>query len=50
MCHWLLLLFPLTVIIHIHTSENYIHKLVQIKKKKQKTLYDVLSQTVMALY
>lgn len=49
MCHWLSLLFPLTVIIHTHTSESYIHKLVQILKKK-KTLYDVLSQTVMALY
>lgn len=48
MCHWLLLLFPLTVIILTHTSESYIHKLVQIKKKT--TLYDVLSQTVMALY
>lgn len=46
MCHWLLLLLPLTVIIQTHTSESYIHKLVQ----QQQHCMMYLSQTVMALY
>lgn len=45
MCHWLPLLFPLTVIIHTHTSESYIHKLVQIKKKKKHCMMYLAKQS-----